>query len=111
MSRSLVDRAPREEGLSATGKCTKEEREEVARQIRSGEIPGLTVPAPTAPSRPTRSMSTLTDALTIPSLPKPSSAKSPQKHHGSKERGSYDAEIGVHGQVAPERVMAMPSSA
>jgi hypothetical protein len=52
VSLSLVDQVLREEGLSAMGKRTKEEREDVARQIRSGKIPGLTVPAPAAPKTP-----------------------------------------------------------
>ena len=52
VSLSLVDQVLGEEGLSAMGKRTKEEREDVARQIRSGEIPGLTVPAPAAPKTP-----------------------------------------------------------
>jgi len=52
VSLSLVDQVLREEGLRAMGKRTKEEREEVARQIRSGEIPGLSVPAPAAPRTP-----------------------------------------------------------
>lgn len=52
VSLSLVDQVLREEGLSAMGKRTKQEREEVARQIRSGEIPGLSVPAPATPKTP-----------------------------------------------------------
>ena len=52
VSQTLINEVLRDEGLSGMGKRTKEEREQVARQIRSGEIPGLTVPAPAAPRTP-----------------------------------------------------------
>jgi transposase len=52
VSVSLIDHVLREEGLASMGKRAKEEREEVQRQIRSGEIPGLTVPPPAAPRTP-----------------------------------------------------------
>jgi len=52
VSQTLVNEVLRDEGLSGMGKRTREEREDVARQIRSGEIPGLTIPAPAAPRRP-----------------------------------------------------------
>ena len=52
VSQTLINEVLRDNGLSGMGRRTKEEREQVARQIRLGEIPGLTVPAPAAPRTP-----------------------------------------------------------
>jgi len=52
VSQTLINEVLRDEGLSGMRKRTREQRERVARQIRSGEIPGLTVPAPAAPKTP-----------------------------------------------------------
>ncbi|HEO72127.1 MAG TPA: hypothetical protein ENN80_12770 [Candidatus Hydrogenedentes bacterium] len=52
VSQSLINEVLREEGLSGMGKRTQAQREEVARQIRSGDIPGLNAPAPAAPRTP-----------------------------------------------------------
>jgi len=52
VSLALVDQILREEGLRAMTKRTKEERERIAGEIRSGNIPGLTVEAPPCPRKP-----------------------------------------------------------
>lgn len=52
LSLALVDQLLREQGLSAMGKRTAEERARVAEEIRSGRIPGLTVPPPASPRTP-----------------------------------------------------------
>jgi len=49
---ALIDQVLREEGLAALGKRTRAERERIAEEVRSGEIPGLTVPPPQAPRMP-----------------------------------------------------------
>jgi len=52
ISLALIDQILREEGLRAMTKRTKEEREQIIQEIRSGAIPGLTVPPPVFPQTP-----------------------------------------------------------
>lgn len=52
VSVALIDQLLREEGLQAMPKRTKEERERIAGEIRSGKVPGLTVPPPPSPLKP-----------------------------------------------------------
>lgn len=52
VSLALIDQVLREEGLRAMGKRSKEEREAIAADLRSGNIPGLTVPPPPSPRTP-----------------------------------------------------------
>ena len=52
VSVSLIDQVLRAEGLIGLRKRTREERERVKAELASGQIPGLTVPAPAAPKTP-----------------------------------------------------------
>lgn len=52
VSLSLIDQVLKEKGLSGMRRRTHEERERVADEIRSGQIPGLTVPVPAVPQTP-----------------------------------------------------------
>ena len=52
VSLALIDQILREEGLPAISKRSTEERELTAAEIRSGEIPGLTIPPPARPKTP-----------------------------------------------------------
>ena len=52
VSVSLIDQVLREEGLIGLRKRTRAERERVKAELASGDIPGLTVPAPAAPETP-----------------------------------------------------------
>jgi hypothetical protein len=52
VSVALIDQVLREEGLGAMGKRTQEERDRIAEEIRSGQIPGLTIPPPESPRKP-----------------------------------------------------------
>jgi transposase len=55
VSVSLIDQVLREEGLVGLRKRTRAERERVKAELASGDIPGLTVPAPAAPETPATS--------------------------------------------------------
>lgn len=52
VSLALVDIILREQGLHAMGRRSEEERTRVAEEIRTGRIPGLTVPPPASPRKP-----------------------------------------------------------
>ena len=52
VSLSLIDQVLKEKGWSGLRKRTREERERIADEIRSGKIPGLTVPVPATPETP-----------------------------------------------------------
>jgi hypothetical protein len=51
-SLALIDQVLREEGLAGLGKRRREDRQRVLQEIRSGAIPGLTVPPPAVPQTP-----------------------------------------------------------
>jgi transposase len=49
---ALIDQVLREEGLAPMRKRSREDRERIARELESGKIPGLTIPAPATPRLP-----------------------------------------------------------
>jgi len=52
ISVALIDQILHEQGLPAMTKRSKQEREKIADEIRSGNMPGLTVPPPARPRTP-----------------------------------------------------------
>ena len=54
VSLSLIEQVLQEEGLPRLGKRTRKEQEQVAEEIRTQQIPGLTIPQPAAPEIPAK---------------------------------------------------------